>query len=500
MSKFTKKSVYYHLLADVFTSIFSALVLSGMILPEEGVETNTVILITAVLSAVIYAVSVVYHYFYYKTSEYSLGETAVTCKRGVLVKRITILEYKKIHAVNKHQGLLHRIFGIGILQIDSGSTSNAKNEEITIIEDISVIDRLIAEINSKQTDKSAEASVDVIDEEKTESSDTNYKFTSKLKLIYSSISALWGMVILYLICAFAGLFLSLSHDLLTLIGSELSEIIWIILLVIAAITVLSFILSIVGTFLSYFNFKARRDGNNIVISHGLISLETHTFNINRIKAIKIKQNPLQRLFGYVSMDVEVIGYNTLDAGEENQSGNNTLIPIAKKSDVSSIIQELVGEEYIPTPPTVQPQSLFSLISWTLLFLNASFMLGGLSVLMFVYFLANTAAFSITLSLILLLMLVTNIIIVLNALLKKKSEGMYVGDKQITVVNGGISISTTVILKKHIIGIEDVTTPKRKAKGIYSFIIHIRSNDATNEVKVHCLDQSLCDALLASMHV
>ncbi len=498
MSKFTKKSVYYHLLADVFTSIFSAFVLSGMIIPDEEIETKTAILITAVLSAVIYAALIIYHYFYYKTSEYEFGETAVTCKRGVLIKRITILEYKKIHAVNKHQGLLQRIFGIGILQIDSGSTSNAKNEEITIIEDISVIDKLISEINSKQMDKTAEAESDVPDAENEDNGDTRYKFTSRLKLIYSSISALWGMIILYLICAFAALFLSVSHDLLSMLGSELSGVIWIVLLVIAAITVLSFVFSIIGTFLSYFNFKARREGNSIVISHGLISLETHTFNISRIKAIKIKQNPLQRLFGYVSMDAEVIGYNTLDASEENQASNSTLIPIARKSDVSSIIADLVGEEYIPVFPTVQPKSMFALMSWTLLFLNASFILGGLSVLMLVYFLANTAAFSITLSLIILSMLVTNLIIILNALLKKKSEGMHVGEKQITVVNGGISISTTVILKKHIIGIEDVTTPKRKAKGIYSYIIHIRSNDATNEVKVHCLDRSLSDELLASM--
>ena len=53
----------------------------------------------------------------------------------VLFKKRSVIELRKIHAVNQKHGLIQRMFGISVLLVDSGSTNTAMNAEIMIYED-----------------------------------------------------------------------------------------------------------------------------------------------------------------------------------------------------------------------------------------------------------------------------------------------------------------------------------------------------------------------------
>ena len=151
MKRFDKGYIYSCLLSDLFSSLVIVFIfLRDLFLDGEAKAEDfmAAIPIFAIAFIVTYLCMIVYRILYYKTSGYELTDTEIKCNRGVLFKKNSVLEYKKIHAINKKQNLFHRIFGIAILTVDSGSTNTAHLAEITIIEKEKAIDSLLIELNA----------------------------------------------------------------------------------------------------------------------------------------------------------------------------------------------------------------------------------------------------------------------------------------------------------------------------------------------------------------
>ena len=50
------------------------------------------------------------------------------------------------------------------------------------------------------------------------------------------------------------------------------------------------------------------------------------------------------------------------------------------------------------------------------------------------------------------------------------------------------------MAKHLVAVENVTTPLRKKRGIASLVMHLKTNESSNEVKVHIQKDTLSDEL------
>ena len=149
MKRFDKGYVYSALLSDLFSSLVIVLLfLEDLFLDEEAVAGDVVaaIPVLAIAVAVVYLCFIIYRILYYRTSGYELTEREIKCNRGVLFRKRSLLDYKRIHAINKKQSLFHRIFGIAVLTVDSGSTSAAHQPEITIVEKAKSVDALLDEL------------------------------------------------------------------------------------------------------------------------------------------------------------------------------------------------------------------------------------------------------------------------------------------------------------------------------------------------------------------
>ena len=132
MKRFDKGYIYSNLLSDLVGSIVIFLFFFEEIFFEE--EPNMEMIVAAIpffliALAVIYLCFIAYRIAYYRTSGYELTETEIKCKRGVLFRKNSVLEYKKVHAINKKQSLFHRFFGIAVLTVDSGSTNTSHQAE-----------------------------------------------------------------------------------------------------------------------------------------------------------------------------------------------------------------------------------------------------------------------------------------------------------------------------------------------------------------------------------
>ena len=168
MKKFDKNYIKYHLIVDFFfiLAIVCAAAFSGM---EEGDDMNFAIFklkIFGCIGIVAYLLKTVYSFLYVKTSGYELKEKEIVCKRGVIFRKTSVLEYAKMHAVNKKQNFIHKIFDLAVLMVDSGATHNGTTSEIVIFENSKTVDELISKIKDLQSGKKLDLTKAPIAEEK----------------------------------------------------------------------------------------------------------------------------------------------------------------------------------------------------------------------------------------------------------------------------------------------------------------------------------------------
>ena len=192
MKRFDKGYIYSGLLSDLFRSFVVVYIFLKDIFLGEGSSPEDIKAAIPFFAIGCIAVDLcftLYRILYSRTSGYALTEKEIRCNRGVLFRKRSVLDYQKVHAINKKQNLFHRIFGIAILTVDSGSTNTSHQAEITIIEKDKVIDALVNELNAlKEGGERNAESTEMKDELLLSENDSLYSFTSTKKMLYTLIN------------------------------------------------------------------------------------------------------------------------------------------------------------------------------------------------------------------------------------------------------------------------------------------------------------------------
>ncbi len=498
MSKrFTKRLIFYHLIKDISILFLVFFYLSSFITFNDGeeiiVDTKKIGFIL-VIGIIGYIVSIIYHYLYYKTSSYSFNEQGIVCEKGVFFKKKSFLEYNKVHTVNKKQNFIQQIFGIGFLLIDSGATSNAFDAEIKIIEEKTIIDELMKKIKNCQENAGA---IDEIVKEEKEELENLYCFTSKSKIIYSLINSVTSVLVIICGTILVGIVLPILKMLIIEIEIPIIQMGLGLLGTYVMVLFFSFIGTIVQSFISYYDFGIYKRNNTIEISYGLFVKNSNSFHIDRIKAVKIKQSLIKRIFGFVSIDVEVIGYGNMTSNEKDKV-SNVFIPLCKTTQASEYIEKIIGEEYVPVNITNGVKQYFPLVSWNCLVTTLICLLPAILCAPWLILLGKTLIWTIILIMSLIVCVFINVIILINAILKYHHEGIGITDNKICITHGGFNTQTSIFLKRHVIAVEACTTPLRYRKGIYSYLVHFRNNAISNEIRVDILGDEVKEALINSV--
>lgn len=113
--------------------------------------------------------------------------------------------------------------------------------------------------------------------------------------------------------------------------------------VLAAIVL--WLLSAVGTCISYGGFRACRRDNRIEVEHGLLQHRFQGVDIDRVQSVVVKQSFIRRLLGYCELSLGKI--DAASEGEEQQSGLNqqgmVIHPFVKLNRVPEILAGIVPE-------------------------------------------------------------------------------------------------------------------------------------------------------------
>ena len=500
MKRFDKGYIYSSLLSDLFGSIVVVLIfLKDFFLDDESnpEDIAAAIPIFAVAVVVIYLCFIVYRILYYKTSGYELTEKEIKCNRGVLFRKRSVLDYKKVHAINKKQNLFHRICGIAILTVDSGSTNTSHQAEITIIEKAKTVDALLDELNALKEGGTRTAE-DTKEEVLLCDQDSLYRFTSKKKMLYTLINiastafftALFG-VLAIIVIGVCKLMLQLDA-----LGTWGQYFLFAVLITVGAMllfSAFSFVACMIHSFVGYHKFTIAKRGNDIQISFGLLERHTNTFNYDRIKAVKISQSLVQRMLGFASIKLEVIGY-TNDQGNDNNTELGVLVPFCKYDEIAEILGKVLPD-YIPDKKQTKSVSYFPFVSWFALIFGivTVVVLLQATLPMLIFNVVSSVIAAVTFAAVGVGAIIF-IVKALSAVLSYQTNGLSISNGKITAYYGGFTKNVTVFMARNLIAAENVTTPLRQKSGITSLVMHLKTNALSNEIKVHIQSNALSEEL------
>lgn len=484
MKNFTKKYFAYRCFANIFYSLFFTFLIFLMIFEnymENDTELDTRIFGFALLGwVVIFAIMNIYTYIFYKTARYEINDKQVVVSKGVLFKKKSVIELTKIHAVNSKQSLIQRIFKVSTLMIDSGSANTPHQNEAMIIEDDNVVEELMDLLRGKKNIVKEKDTTFITDNKK--NIESLYEFTSKRKMMYSILVAL-------IISFFIVLSIGITMLIVYLVDSAVSDVNMLFIFIVGIIPCVLFCfgLSIVIVFIHYYGFKVYKQDDSLLIDYGLLVKTHNSFKMNKIKAVKIEQGLLSRLLGYVTVKLEVIGYLET-SGNNNQQSIGVLIPFCKASELDSILSSILPS-FVPSKQKGKGKSFASYFTWSniiLLFVLSIFIAVTSIALLSI---GEEKEFFFVLICYGATYLLFNLILFLSSILDKGNQDIVIEENKLTLFYGSFVRRTTVLNRKNIVAIEDVTTSSRAKKGIYSFIIHIRTNNLTNKVKINYVDES-----------
>ena len=503
MKRFDKGYVYAGLVTDLFYSLFLVVVfLQDLLLGEESDPADIAAAAPVLVIGffVIYLCFVAYRILYYRTSGYAFTEREIKCHRGVLFRKRSVIDYKKVHAINKKQSLLHRLFGIAVLTVDSGSANTSHQAEITIIEKNTVVDALLSELNAlKESGVRSDAGETNKEEVLLSDKDSLYRFTSGKKMLYTLINLASTACFTALFAGLAIAVIGVCKGVLQLegLGTWGQYFLGAILLTVGAMllfSAFSLIGSLLYSFVGYYGFTVTKQDQSLQITYGLLEKHTNTFRYDRIKAVKISQGLVQRILGFASIRLEVIGY-TVSSGEEDKNADlGVLVPFCKYGEIDEILGKVLPD-YIPSEKQTKAVSLFPFLSWFLLLWG---IVTGVSLMGAVA--GMTALHIPTATVIAVVLAVVGVALTVlgikfaSAVLGYRTNGVAVENGKLTVYSGGFRKTVTVFSAKHLVAVEAVTTPLRKKRGIASAVMHLKTNEHSNEIKVHIQQDTLPDTL------
>ena len=108
----------------------------------------------------------------------------------------------------------------------------------------------------------------------------------------------------------------------------------------------SWLIGVIGTAISFGNFRARRRGSRIEVERGLLQRDFSGIDIARVQSVEIRQSLIRRMIGYCEISLGRINAGGDEAGKQNNSNSTrglVVHPFVKVDRVDEIIDGLAPE-------------------------------------------------------------------------------------------------------------------------------------------------------------
>ncbi len=365
---------------------------------------------------------VVYQVVSYKYLYFTLGSDEFSLYRGIISKKRVHVPYRRIQSVDQRASLLQRLFGVCTVLVDTAGGSANKAVTIPYLTKQQA-EWLRAELFARKRGALAGASGQMAFGQATapdspvaarpraaegnvldagaavwsefggvfggaelDTGYVSYEYgLSNKELLLAGLSgntsffiAIAGVIgaVSQIVPVLIGMFPRAGEDMVESVAAQMaggfagSFIAMIALAVLAAALVL-WLVSALGTCISYGGFKARRRGSRIEVERGLLQHVFQGVDVERVQSVTIEQTLIRRLMGYCRIVVGKIdaASDGDEAAQSSVSQGVVVHPFVKMSRVPEILAGLVPEyadvprQAIPVAPVALRRALLRRCLW-----------------------------------------------------------------------------------------------------------------------------------------
>ena len=394
-------STAFMVLVIMFFSGFSAIV--GALADGESITRGDLPMLIFIIGGVVLVFVLVvgltaaYQVVAYKHLYYELGPEEFNLFRGIFNKKRVHVPYQRIQSVDQRATLLQRIFGVCTVSIDTaGGASNkavtvpyvqkTKAEELrrelfarkqyqaAVQSGIAVQGGPVPTATAAAHAGAGAADGNVLDAPAEIWQDVRGVFggaavdtgrvtfeygMSNKELVFTGLSNNTAFIVVVLgifgaVAQFAGEIAPLLFGAfepmvgnVTTFGARLfgGNIVAAGIAAFVVAAVVLWLLSAVGTCISYGGFRACRRSNRIEVEHGLLQHRFQGVDVDRVQSVVVKQGFVRRLLGYCELSLGKI--DAAEEGQEQQNGLNqqglVIHPFVKLSRVPEILAGIIPE-------------------------------------------------------------------------------------------------------------------------------------------------------------
>ncbi|MCO4851914.1 PH domain-containing protein [Bacillus vallismortis] len=276
---------------------------------------------------------------------YRIEDDEFRIEEGLFVTKKRYISIDRIQTMNTSAGVIQQIFKLVKLQIE---TAGGGKEAEAVLSAISVEEaERIKEAVFKKKAKTHESEPDgqLLETEQKQTHEAepqeHYRMSMKELLMAASTSGGIGVIISAVFALISQLDEVLPMDWFFDQFSFLQHAsigIYAVLIFIGLFIVWMF--SIAGMMFKYANFQIIKKEQELVISRGIIEKHQVTIPLRKIQAIKIKENIIRQLFGYVTVSIVSAG----GGDQEKEEGALTILfPMIHKKKLSRMLRTFTPE-------------------------------------------------------------------------------------------------------------------------------------------------------------
>ena len=420
------------------------------------------------------------------STKFNINNNLLLYNTGLINKRKLEIPLDKINTIDIITNIFDRIFNVSNIKIDTGAVKEIGQEiKIKVNEkDAYEIRNLINDIYKEKDNYDIAESID-----NNESYSKTITFKEIVKYSFCKSKILWAVGGVFIINDFIlnledTFNVSIIKDIIDSIDMEkvfsvgLVKIILMIICLFIMVYILISILYIIFESIRLYNFTLINDKNDIKIKYGLFTLKEYSIPIDKIYAIRYRQNLLQQIFKIFQIEVVTIGYGD----EKNEQA--ILYPVGDIIFVNSILKEVLPSFHFVgdiNKPSKRVLSRF--------IVKRSIIL--------IIFLIIPLLFIIPKELLLIKITLTIFLILYNIFLgylNYKNTSLGVNNDLIVATSGSNMKVKTVIKQEHLQSVEVKDNPFQRKKQVCDFKLDIYSNKLGDIVVVKNLNKDLIKSI------
>ncbi|MDR8389599.1 PH domain-containing protein [Aliifodinibius sp. S!AR15-10] len=304
-----------------------------------GGDSETLINVTWILGTIV--VLLVWGILSWLRFSYRIEEDQLVIEQGVLMRQKLYISKDRIQVIDITSGIVQRLFGLVEVQVKTAGSSSKEAKISAVTQEVA------KELREKLRKENGKP---VAEEEDEEQPTKVYRLGAKDLVIAASTSGRLGVALSIVGTVFSQVDQVVSEEqmvryLESVIPTTAST--TLIVSSIIFILVVSWILSFLGTVITYGNFAVRLKEDELIISHGIFERKQLTIPYNRVQAIQVKEELMRQPLGYVTLKLDSAGYG--DEGGKSV----TLFPLLPRKKVTEFIESVLPE-YAEQSYTLRP--------------------------------------------------------------------------------------------------------------------------------------------------